>query len=395
MVSTYTMVAYGGKRSYEARRMMELIQKTEWGLLILDEVHVVPANVFRRVLTTVAAHCKMGLTATLVREDDKIDDLNFLIGPKLYEANWQDLARKGHIANVQCAEVWCPMTSEFYREYLDESSSRKRRLLAVMNPRKFQACHFLIDYHEKRGDKIIVFSDNVFALKAYALKLRKPHIYGATGQTERMRVLHLFQTSPLVNTLFLSKVGDTSIDLPEATCLIQISSHYGSRRQEAQRLGRILRAKRRNDENFSAFFYSLVSRDTEEMFYSTKRQQFLVDQGYSFKVINDLVSTSADNDSIKNLAYSTHREQLELLQSVLLATEEEEEEEMRTEKMDGEDGEEEIKILRRKGDASTIRTISGAEGMAYIEYNRPVTSLAIASSIPRHPLFKARFGPKG
>ncbi|PJF16812.1 putative DNA excision repair protein ERCC-3 [Paramicrosporidium saccamoebae] len=378
IVSTYTMVAYGGRRSYEARKMMELIQNTEWGLLILDEVHVVPANVFRRVLTTVAAHCKLGLTATLVREDDKIDDLNFLIGPKLYEANWLDLARKGHIANVQCAEIWCNMTSEFYREYLNESS-RKRRLLAIMNPRKFQACQFLIDYHEKRGDKIIVFSDNVFALRAYALKLKKPHIYGETGQTERMRVLHLFQSSPLVNTIFLSKVGDTSIDLPEATCLIQISSHYGSRRQEAQRLGRILRAKRRRDDGFNAFFYSLVSRDTEEMFYSTKRQQFLIDQGYSFKVITELKGM----EEFPDLAYASHKDQIELLQSVLLATEEDAEEEA----VDGGDDVESTVVKK----TSSMKSLSGADDMAYIEYNKPVTSSTVK---PRHPLFKARYGSK-
>jgi DNA excision repair protein ERCC-3 len=380
IVSTYTMVAYSGRRSYEARKMMELIQSTEWGLLILDEVHVVPANVFRRVLTTVAAHCKMGLTATLVREDDKIDDLNFLIGPKLYEANWLDLARQGHIANVQCAEVWCPMTSEFYREYLNEAS-RKRRLLAIMNPRKFHACQFLIDYHEKRGDKIIVFSDNVFALKAYALKLKKPHIFGETSQTERMRVLHLFQSSPLVNTIFLSKVGDTSIDLPEATCLIQISSHYGSRRQEAQRLGRILRAKRRGHEGFNAYFYSLVSRDTEEMYYSSKRQQFLIDQGYSFKVITELRGM----EEFPNLAYSTHKEQIELLQAVLMATEEDAQEEA----VDGGD-DVETTVVRK---TSSMKSLSGADDMAYIEYNRPVTSSSM-SERPRHALFKARYGKK-
>lgn len=383
VVSTYTMVAYGGRRSYEARKMMELIQGTEWGLLILDEVHVVPANVFRRVLTTVAAHCKMGLTATLVREDDKIDDLNFLIGPKLYEANWLDLARQGHIANVQCAEVWCSMTSEFYREYLGEAS-RKRRLLAIMNPRKFQACQFLIDYHERRGDKIIVFSDNVFALKAYALKLKKPHIYGETSQTERMRVLQLFQSSPLVNTIFLSKVGDTSIDLPEATCLIQISSHYGSRRQEAQRLGRILRAKRRSDEGFNAYFYSLVSRDTEEMYYSSKRQQFLIDQGYSFKVITELRGM----ETFPDLAYASHKEQIELLQSVILATEEDAEEE----DVDAGDDVEGPAFVRKSG--GSMKAFSGADDMAYIEYNRPVTSTSLAPNRPRHPLFRARGGGK-
>jgi len=106
VISTYTMVTHTGKRAYDTNKMMEFIQSQEWGFLLLDEVHVVPANVFRKVLTTVAAHTKMGLTATLVREDDKIDDLNFLIGPKLYEANWMDLARKGHIANVQVGYIY-------------------------------------------------------------------------------------------------------------------------------------------------------------------------------------------------------------------------------------------------------------------------------------------------
>lgn len=377
VISTYTMVAYGGKRSYEAKKMMEFIQSVEWGFLLLDEVHVVPANVFRRVLTTVAAHSKLGLTATLVREDDKIDDLNFLIGPKLYEANWLDLSKQGHLANVQCAEVWCPMTSDFYREYLKETS-RKRRLLFVMNPTKFQACQFLIDYHEKRGDKIIVFSDNVFALKAYALKLKKPFIYGPTSQIERMRVLQQFRSNPNLNTVFLSKVGDTSIDLPEATCLIQISSHYGSRRQEAQRLGRILRAKRRNDEGFNAFFYSLVSKDTEEMYYSTKRQQFLIDQGYQFQVLTELKGLQ----DLPDLVYSTHKEQLELLRSVLMASEADAEDEV----IQVADDIEGTSYSRKTGQVSTL---SGADDMAYMEYNKPVTS--ISSRKPRHQLFKNRF----
>ncbi|CAG8576083.1 11702_t:CDS:10, partial [Diversispora eburnea] len=314
VISTYSMVANTRSRSYEATKMMEFITGREWGFILLDEVHVVPANMFRRVVTTIAAHTKLGLTATLVREDDKIEDLNFLIGPKLYEANWMDLASKGHIANVQCAEVWCPMTSEFYAEYL-KASSRKRMLLYAMNPNKFQACEFLIRYHEDRGDKVIVFSDNVFALEKYAKKLKVPFIHGKTKPPERVFILQKFQHDPKVNTIFLSKVGDTSIDLPEATCLIQISSHYGSRRQEAQRLGRILRAKRRNDEGFNAFFYSLVSTDTQEMYYSTKRQQFLIDQGYAFKVITSLEGMDKDT----NLAYREHNEQMSLLTEVLLA----------------------------------------------------------------------------
>ena len=316
IVSTYSMVTQTRSRSYDAQKMMDFMQSREWGLMILDEVHVVPASIFRKVTHSIATHSKLGLTATLLREDDKITDLNFLIGPKLYEANWMELAEQGHIAKVQCAEVWCPMTTEFYQEYLRESS-RKRALLYIMNPRKFQACQFLIDYHEKRGDKVIVFSDNVFALQRYALKLNKAYIYGGTPQNERLKILENFQHNEQVNTIFLSKIGDTSLDLPEATCLIQISSHYGSRRQEAQRLGRILRAKRRNDEGFNAFFYSLVSKDTQEMYYSSKRQAFLVDQGYAFKVITHLHGI----ENLNGLAYASPAERRELLQEVMLQNE--------------------------------------------------------------------------
>ncbi|CCF57875.1 hypothetical protein KAFR_0D02280 [Kazachstania africana CBS 2517] len=367
VVSTYSMVANTRNRSHDSQKVMDFLTGREWGFIILDEVHVVPAAMFRRVVSTIAAHAKLGLTATLVREDDKISDLNFLIGPKLYEANWMELSQKGHIANVQCAEVWCPMTAEFYQEYLRESA-RKRMLLYIMNPTKFQACQFLIQYHEKRGDKIIVFSDNVYALQEYALKLGKPFIYGSTPQQERMNILQNFQYNDQINTIFLSKVGDTSIDLPEATCLIQISSHYGSRRQEAQRLGRILRAKRRNDEGFNAFFYSLVSKDTQEMYYSTKRQAFLVDQGYAFKVITHLHGM----ENLPNLAYSSARERRELLQEVLLKNEEAAGIEV------GDDADNTIgrgnNVNRRfknkavRGEGS-LAGLAGGEDMAYMEYS--------------------------
>lgn len=372
VVSTYSMVANTRNRSHDSQKVMDFLRSREWGFIILDEVHVVPAQMFRRVVTTIAAHAKLGLTATLVREDDKIDDLNFLIGPKLYEANWMDLAQKGHIANVQCAEVWCPMTAEFYQEYLRENA-RKRMLLYIMNPTKFQACQFLIHYHEKRGDKIIVFSDNVYALQEYALRLGKPFIYGSTPQQERMKILQNFQHNDQINTIFLSKVGDTSIDLPEATCLIQISSHYGSRRQEAQRLGRILRAKRRNDEGFNAFFYSLVSKDTQEMYYSTKRQAFLVDQGYAFKVITHL----SGMEQLPDLAYSSARERRELLQQVLLKNEDAAGLEI------GDDADTNFiskeKRMRleqeRNGGGATYSSgslagLAGGEDMAYIEYGK-------------------------
>lgn len=294
-VTTYNMVAFSGRRSEEAQKVMEAITSREWGLMVLDEVHVVPAHMFRKVIGITKAHCKLGLTATLVREDELIADLNFLIGPKLYEANWLDLQENGYIARVQCVEVWCEMTPRFYRAYMSKEYSQLQQALYVMNPNKYAAAEFLVRYHEQQcGDKVIVFSDNVYALKEYAIAMRKPYIYGPTPLHERNRILYAFKHSNEVNTIFLSKVGDNSIDIPEANVIIQISSHAGSRRQEAQRLGRILRAKAntRKDE-YNAFFYSLVSKDTAEMVYSARRQQFLIDQGYAFKVITDLGEASS------------------------------------------------------------------------------------------------------
>ncbi|KAJ3302809.1 hypothetical protein HDV03_004560 [Kappamyces sp. JEL0829] len=315
VISTYTMISHSGKRAYDTQKMIEFINGHEWGLMILDEVHVVPANVFRKVLTTVAAHTKLGLTATLVREDDKIEDLNFLIGPKLYEANWMDLARRGHIAKVEATEIWCPMTGPFYQEYL-AASAPKRRLLCAVNPNKFMAAEYLIRWREKEGDKIIVFSDNVFALQHYAIAMKKPFIYGATSHEERSRILnHFRQNHPAFRTIFLSKVGDTSLDLPEATCLVQISSQFGSRRQEAQRMGRILRAKRRNEEGFKSRFYTLVAKDTDEVQFSARRRRFLVDQGYEFHVISDY-SNMIPREERATLQYYTERDQYELLNIV-------------------------------------------------------------------------------
>jgi DNA excision repair protein ERCC-3 len=366
IVTTYNMVAQKGKRSYDSQKMMDFLQGREWGLMILDEVHVAPAHMFRRVTSIIKTHSKLGLTATLLREDDKISDLNFLIGPKLYEANWMELAEQGHIARVQCAEVWCPMTTEFYSEYL-RSNSKNKSSLWIMNPLKFQACQFLIDYHEKRGDKIIVFSDNVFALKTYAQKLGKAFIYGETGNQERLRILENFQHNENINTLFLSKIGDTSLDLPEATCLIQISSHFGSRRQEAQRLGRILRAKRRNDEGFNAFFYSLVSKDTLEMVYSSKRQAFLVDQGYAFKVITHLQGLN----EMPDLAFRTPAERRELLQNVMIHNETDtsndyEDVDDLFHRVDG--SKPKKKGARRT--AGMLSELAGGQDMAYVEQNR-------------------------
>ncbi|KAL5052962.1 hypothetical protein RYX36_033644 [Vicia faba] len=395
VVTTYNMVAFGGKRSEESEKIIEEIRNREWGLLLMDEVHVVPAHMFRKVISITKSHCKLGLTATLVREDERITDLNFLIGPKLYEANWLDLVKGGFIANVQCAEVWCPMTKEFFTEYLKKENSKKRQALYVMNPNKFRACEFLINYHERaRGDKIIVFADNLFALTEYAMKLRKPMIYGATSHVERTKILHAFKTSKDVNTVFLSKVGDNSIDIPEANVIIQISSHAGSRRQEAQRLGRILRAKGKlqdrmagGKEEYNAFFYSLVSTDTQEMYYSTKRQQFLIDQGYSFKVITSL----PPSDEGSRLNYHHLEDQLALLGKVLNAGDDA----VGLEQLEEDSDELALKSARRS--QGSMSAMSGAKGMVYMEYSNGRKGQMIKSKpkdpAKRHHLFKRRYGP--
>ncbi|KAG2677215.1 hypothetical protein I3843_12G090800 [Carya illinoinensis] len=396
VVTTYNMVAFGGKRSEESEKIIEEIRNREWGLLLMDEVHVVPAHMFRKVISLTKSHCKLGLTATLVREDERITDLNFLIGPKLYEANWLDLVKGGFIANVQCAEVWCPMTKEFFAEYLKKENSKKKQALYVMNPNKFRACEFLIRFHEQqRGDKIIVFADNLFALTEYAMKLRKPMIYGATSHVERTKILGAFKTSKEVNTIFLSKVGDNSIDIPEANVIIQISSHAGSRRQEAQRLGRILRAKGKlqdrmagGKEEYNAFFYSLVSTDTQEMYYSSKRQQFLIDQGYSFKVITSLPPPDTGAD----LSYHSLDEQLALLGKVLSAGDDAVGLEQLEEDAD------DIALHKGRRLMGSMSAMSGAHGMVYMEYSTGQKhgrqgQLKSKPKDPakRHHLFKKRF----
>ncbi|GMF24381.1 unnamed protein product [Phytophthora lilii] len=382
IVTTYTMVAFGGRRARASEEVMQLIQGREWGCILLDEVHVVPAKMFRKVIGSIACHCKLGLTATLVREDDLIGDLNFLIGPKLYEANWMDLTQSGFLANVSCVEVWCPMTGEFYREYLRETkSARKRALLYVANPNKFTAAEFLIQYHEERGDKILLFSDDVFALRLYATKLNKGYIYGGTGERERMRLLQSFRSSPLVNVICISKVGDTSIDLPEANVIIQVSSHFGSRRQEAQRLGRILRPKANATGGFNAFFYTLISTDTHEMFYSNKRQQYLVDQGYTFKVVTDLFEPGSFQG-----VFTRKEDQRALLNEVLSADVESAAKDENAAIRDDED----LKRLelsghgRKKKKLSSLGALSGADGTKYMEYS------AGHGAKQRHNLFRDR-----
>ncbi len=272
------------------------------------------------------------------------------------------------------------MTPEFYREYLS-TRSRKRSLLYTMNPNKFRICQYLIRLHEARNDKIIVFSDNVFALKHYATKLNCPFIFGPTSQAERLQILQNFQNNPKVNTIFVSKVADTSFDLPDANVLIQISSHGGSRRQEAQRLGRILRAKKDKNigDEFNAFFYTLISTDTMEMYYAAKRQTFLVNQGYSYKVINRL--SILDDEA---LYYSKRDEQQELMQKVLAANETDADEEDAPSSLRSSSS---SVIKRTQG--TGLSSLSGGDEGFYMEYQKKS-----AKDKTKHPLFKKYYYTK-
>eukprot|EP00514_Thraustochytrium_sp_LLF1b_P003622 CAMPEP_0184512736 /NCGR_PEP_ID=MMETSP0198_2-20121128/3041_1 /TAXON_ID=1112570 /ORGANISM="Thraustochytrium sp., Strain LLF1b" /LENGTH=810 /DNA_ID=CAMNT_0026902783 /DNA_START=313 /DNA_END=2745 /DNA_ORIENTATION=- len=330
LITTYSMMAArSDKRSAHTAEILASISAREWGLMILDEVHVTPARLFRRVLTNVKAHCKLGLTATLVREDELIQDLNFLIGPKLYEANWLDLTEAGYLAKVLCREVWCPMTKEFFAEYLHESAAHVKQLLYTMNPMKCIVADHLVRQHEARGDKVLVFCDNIMAVKYFAELLNRPYISGETSFKERMVRYNQFRKSSVISTLVLSKVGDVAIDLPEANVIVQVSSHFGSRRQEAQRLGRILRPKNDGSSPSSgkhdSYFYTLVSTNTEEVRYASKRQQYLINQGYNYKVLNNLAQVARGTleanpagASSGVAALLSRTEQLRMLQRILV-----------------------------------------------------------------------------
>jgi len=325
-----------------------------------------------------------------VREDDLISDLNFLIGPKLYEANWMDLTTQGYLANVQCVEVWCPMTGPFMREYLTASTARMKQLLYVMNPAKLRATEFLVNFHEERGDKIIVFSDLVYSLKMYADMLKKPLIYGETPERERQAILGTFRTSSALKTICISKVGDTSIDLPEANIVIQVSSHFAARRQEAQRLGRILRPKSytatdgSNRSSFNAFFYTLVSTDTQEMYYSAKRQRYLIDQGYTFKIVTNLCERADKEAKVSGYAFNGPEKDRELLRK-LLNSDTEIEKDQRAEdtaiRKNNPDGAALADASVKRTAGSTMSQLSGGAGARYKE---------TGGSSKRHPLFKKR-----
>jgi DNA excision repair protein ERCC-3 len=295
LITTYSMIRRGlvsGKQ--EANPGAVRILGHNWGLLILDEVHMAPADVTWTCMSMTKVKCKVGLTATLVREDAKVSSLDILVGPKLYEAKWMDLADKGYIARVRCLEVSCLMTSEFIQRYLQTSDFRRKANLWTLNPNKFLACLHLLKLHKERQDKVLIFIDDLVCFYSYVDLLETQDflhgcsitsMHGKTPQKERAEIMKSYKANQGFAVILLSKVGDVAIDLPDACVVIQVSGLYGSRMQETQRLGRILRAKANCQGPFNASFYTLVSKDTSDMHFAFKRQAYLVAQGYSYTAV--------------------------------------------------------------------------------------------------------------
>lgn len=252
----------------------EMLRKENWGLIICDEVHLLPAPVFR-VVAELQAVRRLGLTATLVREDGREEDVFCLIGPKRYDVPWKDLERKGFIAEAWCKEIRVPMAEETRLAYA-VAEQRARIRIAAENKEKEKVAAELVGHHA--GEGILVIGQYIEQLKRYATLLGAPLITGKTPEREREALYDAFRRGD-VRLLVVSKVANFAIDLPDASVAIQISGTFGSRQEEAQRLGRVLRPKHRN-----SFFYSLVSRYTVEEEFSDNRRRFLIEQGYRYAI---------------------------------------------------------------------------------------------------------------
>jgi DNA excision repair protein ERCC-3 len=257
---------------------MALFNQREWGLIIYDEVHLLPAPVFRAT-AEIQARRRIGLTATLIREDGRESDVFALIGPKKYDAPWRDLERRGWIAEAACTEVRVNLPDEIRMEYA-VAEQREQHRIAAENPRKLKLTHAILNNHP--GAPTLVIGQYIKQLEYIADNLGAPLITGKTPQREREKLFNAFRSGD-VELLILSKVGNFALDLPDAELLVQVSGTFGSRQEEAQRLGRILRPK---PDGRRAHFYSLVTRDTVELDMAHHRQLFLAEQGYTYRILD-------------------------------------------------------------------------------------------------------------
>ena len=256
-----------------------LFSQQKWGLMIYDEVHLLPAPVFR-LSTEMQATRRLGLTATLVREDHKETEVFSLIGPKKYDIPWRILEAQGWIATADCNEIRIPMEAELKMKYA-LAPIREKITLASTNPEKTDIVERLLKHFDKPDDRVLIIGQYIDQLEALSKELDIPLITGKTPNKDRERLYAAFRDGSLKN-LMVSKVGNFAIDLPDANVLIQISGTFGSRQEEAQRLGRVLRPK---SDGGAAHFYSIVTQDSKEQEFAMNRQLFLTEQGYAYKII--------------------------------------------------------------------------------------------------------------
>ncbi|WP_409184714.1 DNA repair helicase XPB [Amycolatopsis sp. VS8301801F10] len=274
-IATYQVVTRKTKGEY---RHLELFDSRDWGLVVYDEVHLLPAPVFR-MTADLQSRRRLGLTATLVREDGREGDVFSLIGPKRYDVPWRDIEAQGWIAPAECTEVRVTLTENERLQYATADSDERYKLAATAMT-KIPVIRSIVDKHV--GEPTLVIGAYLDQLEMLGAELEAPIIQGATKNKEREELFDKFRRGEL-RTLVVSKVANFSIDLPEASVAIQVSGTFGSRQEEAQRLGRLLRPK---GDGRQAHFYSIVSRDTVDTEYAAHRQRFLAEQGYAYHIVD-------------------------------------------------------------------------------------------------------------
>ncbi|WP_075298062.1 MULTISPECIES: DNA repair helicase XPB [unclassified Pseudonocardia] len=274
-IATYQVVTRRTKGEY---KHLELFDSRDWGLVVYDEVHLLPAPVFR-MTADLQSWRRLGLTATLVREDGREGDVFSLIGPKRFDAPWRDIEAQGWIAPAECVEVRVTLTDAERMAYATADAEERYRTASTAHT-KLNVVQAVLDRH--KGEQTLVIGAYLEQLEALGEKLDAPVIQGSTRNKERERLFDLFRRGEL-DRLVVSKVANFSIDLPEATIAVQVSGTFGSRQEEAQRLGRLLRPKA---DGRQAHFYSVVSRDTVDTDYAAHRQRFLAEQGYAYRIVD-------------------------------------------------------------------------------------------------------------
>ncbi|WP_251150196.1 DNA repair helicase XPB [Cellulosimicrobium sp. Marseille-Q4280] len=274
-IATYQVLTTKRKGVYTH---LELLDARDWGLVVYDEVHLLPAPIFR-MTADLQARRRLGLTATLVREDGREDEVFSLIGPKRYDAPWKDIEAQGYIAPADCVEVRLTLPESDRMTYAVAEPEDKYRLAATATG-KNRVVEQIVAQHP--DDQVLVIGQYLDQLEELSNHLDAPLITGATTVRERQRLFEAFRSGE-ISRLVVSKVANFSIDLPEASVAIQVSGSFGSRQEEAQRLGRVMRPKA---DGRTAHFYAVVARDTVDQDFAAHRQRFLAEQGYAYRIVD-------------------------------------------------------------------------------------------------------------